>query len=822
MTTAPLWRFAPLDPDLVEEISRSLAVSRVTAAVLVARGASSVQAARSMLDGDVQIMHSPWLLPDVEKAVARLVEARKNGDRIVIYGDYDVDGQTGVATALIALRRLGYAVDYYLPHRLDEGYGLNREAIKMIAATGCRLLLTVDCGTNAREEVKLAAELGVDCLITDHHEPEEDVAAPLALINPKVGGGGYPFPHLAGVGVVYKLLSALAEALAVPDSLRDLLDLVALGTIADVVPLVDENRVMARLGLHFLNEAPRPAISALAAVSGCTPGSIDAYQVAFHIAPRLNAAGRMADAAAGVEIFLTASMEDAMRIACLLDQENTRRRAVEELVLADALAQAAKEDEGLPVVVAGDGWHPGVVGIVASRLVEECDRPAIVLSRQGDMATGSGRSVPGFHLTDQLGQCREFLLRYGGHAMAAGLTLPVAHLACFREKLGELWRRHISVTPYRREICVDACISPSELTMAMVGELNRLGPFGYGNPSPVLAWCGVEPLAVRHVGRDEAHLRLTLPAGRSQVGAIGFRLGKTALPSGPLDLVFSPGINEWQGERRLELRLRHIRAHHPENREGALALPAAPSQAPAEPVFIKEIPAAGAEAYISLLERRGDDILVWRAAGPETTGSGAPGAGAGGFAAVGRGRRFTCFPGGPLPPPLGRRPWLLVFQTPPIGEAWDLLLSHLRGSRPPLEVHFIYPPGEREALAALAADWPDREAMVRVYRYLRDGKGRTGVSEIAAHCGLSVLGARRALAVLQELGLLWEENGWPRLRPAPGVKLDLTMSLSYNESITRRRWGEDIITLREDCALIWKRLWPPTIPTAGSDILTAG
>lgn len=799
-----IWRVRSAAGDTADRIRRELGVKTVTARVLASRGARTPAEARLLLDAGSGGLHSPWLLPQMEQAVRRLAWSRRQGERVVVYGDYDADGQTATALMVIGLRRLGIDVRYYIPHRVDEGYGLNTHAVQMLADTGATLLVTVDCGSTAAAEVAQAARLGMDCIVTDHHDIAGALAPARALVNPKIAGSNYPWPYLAGVGVAFKLMSALGEHLRCSDLVHDLIDLVALGTIADVVPLRDENRVLAYLGLEKMNRAPVPGLAALAATSQLQPGAIDAYGVAFQMAPRLNAGGRLADAAGGLEMLLAPSMQEALPVAGELDRANQARKALEEEILEQARQKAAGQGDTPVLVVDGEQWHPGVIGIVASRLVDLYGRPAVVVATEGAWGTGSGRSVPGFHLTRALEANSHLLERFGGHAMAAGLTVPVEHLAALRRGLAAEARQQLGgegrVTP---ELYVDAWVDPAELDMALLKELEQLGPFGYGNAAPVLAWYGAEPRQVRTMGSLRNHLRLTLPVGRSQITAVGFRLGELASQiSGPHDLAFTLSVNEWQGRQELQLRLRDLRptplpgAWHEAGGGGGLGDIAGTGLFAGQPtleaqgtLYYDGRPFHGQrDSYIDAVARRFCSPVVWvlqeaqaRELSRRTSGC----------------RAVVAWPGGPLPQQAGA-PWALVLCGPPVGECFEQVWSRLAGPEGPAEVHVLYTQAEEAAgRACIEADWPDRDGLVQAFLEIRRlaVAGRAFTAEaLAKATALSHAGARRAIAVFHELGLLQGLAGQWILLPDPGRKLDLNSAVSYNESIAKRQKALQLLT----------------------------
>jgi single-stranded-DNA-specific exonuclease len=515
----------------------------------------------------------------MDRAVARICEAVARRERIVAYGDYDVDGVTATVQLVDFLTSLGADVGWYIPHRLTEGYGLNPAAVERLAAQGTKLIVTLDCGVTAVAEVDRAAELGVDVVVVDHHRVSPELPRAVALLNPQQPDCQFPSKELCAAGVTFFLLVALRRRLreqgaftgGVEPDLRPYLDLVALGTIADVVPLLGVNRLLVRAGLRQIGRTARPGLKALIDVAGLDRNQpIGAGQVGFRLAPRLNAAGRLDDAGRAVRLLLRdASAEDAQSIAKELDEENRVRQQIEGEILSVALTEASGRMQGphppSALVMASPGWHPGVVGIVASRLVERTRRPTLLLAIDGEEARGSGRSIAGFDLHAALASCDELLTRYGGHRMAAGLTLPAKDVPALRERLERWAAERITAEQFEPQCRIDAQVTPGLLNEQLAEQLEQLAPFGAGNPEPMLAAFGLRGharvLEAKQRGA-EPHLKLQLPReGRAVLDAIGFGLGAQApLCDGPIDAAFHLGLDQWQGQRRLQLRLRSLRA----------------------------------------------------------------------------------------------------------------------------------------------------------------------------------------------------------------------------------------------------------------------
>jgi single-stranded-DNA-specific exonuclease len=504
----------------------------------------------------------------MDAAVARLVRAVEEGERIACYGDYDVDGVTSTTLLAGFLRASGADVVTYVPHRLVEGYGLNVAAVEKLASQGVRLLVTLDCGITSAPEVRAATALGLDAVVVDHHTVPVELPAAAAILNPHQPGCGYPSKDLAAVGVTFALVMALRKALRArgrfgerrPEpNLKDALDLVALGTVADVVSLVGANRILVRAGLEVLATSRRPGVRALKRVAGIPEGvPVGAGQVGFRLAPRINAAGRLDDAGRGVRLLLSADPAEAEALASELDRENQARQEIERRILAEAIEDAgARVREGVRgLVLARDGWHAGVVGIVASRIVERFHRPAVLVALADEGGKGSGRSIEGFHLHDALSACASHLARFGGHRHAAGVTVDRDRLPAFRAAFEEHAAARLSDEDLVPRCRIDAWVEQGEVTERAAEDLARLGPFGAGHPEPVFALRGA-PTKARTVGANGAHLKL----GLGGLDAIGFGMGdRIAACGGALEAAFSIGFDEWDGTRRLQLKLRDVRA----------------------------------------------------------------------------------------------------------------------------------------------------------------------------------------------------------------------------------------------------------------------
>lgn len=579
------------------ELAARLKASPLLAQVLLNRGISEPVDCQIFLRPSLKLLHDPALIPNLTRAAARVAKAIQDKQRIFIYGDYDVDGITATSILWHAITLLGGEAHFYVPHRIEEGYGLNADAITQICEQGAGLIISVDCGVTAIEPARVARERGVDLIITDHHEwREEEVSSgqwavggeekttrrPLlpdcfAVVHPRLphDGPAYPNPHICGAGVAFKLAWGIGQAMSgasrVSEPFRNFLveatGLAALGTIADVVPLVGENRVIAAFGLGGLKQTKLRGLQALIDSAGLTGQAIDSYDVGFKLAPRLNACGRMGHALLAVELLTKATEEKATEIAVYLEQQNKKRQTMEKQILAAAHAQVEEngfdQDDCHAVVLGAEGWHPGVIGIVASRIVDKLHRPTIMISLNNGHGQGSGRSIAGFHLTKALTACSELLETYGGHEMAAGLKIETAKFPAFREAFCDHAGQVLEPEMLQPELKLEATASLKEMSGALVNDLARLGPFGHGNRRPILCAAGLTvSLPPRRCGQTSQHLQLTVSQGGTVMKCIGFGLGEMAprLPVGTsLDIAVEPILNEYNGRVSVELEIKDLR-----------------------------------------------------------------------------------------------------------------------------------------------------------------------------------------------------------------------------------------------------------------------
>jgi single-stranded-DNA-specific exonuclease len=565
-----LWQHLPCNENDASGLAGALNLHPTVARLLCMRGLSDPAVADRFLNPSLDHLHDPFLLADMDRAVARLERALANGERIAVHGDYDVDGITSTVILRRALEMLGGKVMHFIPERLRDGYGLQPAAIDRLHAEKVDVIVSVDCGIRGTDAARRARELGLDLIITDHHEPEGTLPDAVAVINPKRHDCTYPDKHLAGVGVALKLVQALCTRAGKGKWMPGFVKIAALGTLADVVPLVGENRVIARFGLQSLSRGPHTiGLRSLLEASGLTGKTIDSYQVAFIVAPRVNAAGRMSSPDIATRLLLATDegmADEARGLAQQLNDENLRRQQEE----ADLVSQAKKAIETDPavgahnvLVVGGEGWHRGVIGIAASKLVDTFHKPAIVLSVDGDVAHGSCRSIPEFNMLAALEHCADVFVRFGGHKQAAGLTMEAARVPEFRARINAYADEVLEPDQLRPRLRIDAPLSLKAITPDLVRGLDSLGPFGMGNPRPIFHASPVEivdgPRSIK-----ERHLSMTFNQEGRRFRAIAWRAAEQAefldRNRAGVNLAFSLERNEYKGETYLELNVADIKA----------------------------------------------------------------------------------------------------------------------------------------------------------------------------------------------------------------------------------------------------------------------
>lgn len=560
------WIGRDADAKAAGELARVLGLHPVAARVLAVRGLRTPEEAERFLSPALSDLPDPFLMKGMDGAVERLLRALATRERVVVYGDYDVDGVTSTTMLVGFLRGLGADVGYYVPHRLVEGYGLNPQAVDRLAAEGARLIVTVDCGVTAVAEVDRAARAGVDVVVVDHHKAPPELPRARAMLNPHQPGCTFPFKDLCAAGVTFHLLVALRKRLRddgffagrAEPNLRAYLDLAALGTVADVVPLRGTNRVLVQHGLGELARTRRVGLVALKRVAGIAEGPVTAGQVGFRLGPRINAAGRLDDAGAAVELLLGDDPARAETLAATLDRANTERQAIERGITAEAQTQAEKRAPSVRgLVLSGEGWHPGVVGIVASRIVERFHRPAVVVGIDGAAAKGSCRSIEKFDMYAGLGRCAEHLVRYGGHQHAAGVHLEPRALPEFTRAFEREAARQLTADDLVPVIRLDAEISPDDATLELAEALARLAPFGAGNPEPLLGATagGLEGRVLLSRNGERDHLKFRM--GRTD--CIGFGLGdEKPLLRNKVRIAFNLSVDEWDGRVRAQAKVKAL------------------------------------------------------------------------------------------------------------------------------------------------------------------------------------------------------------------------------------------------------------------------
>ena len=578
MKSAPRkkWRFRNPDFDSSLALAAEIGISPLAAQLLINRGIKTAAEARAYLYPTFEELHCPFKFADMDKAVERIHKAISRGEKICVYGDYDADGTTATALLLNTFRQMDVPVDYYIPNRFGEGYGLSEDTINKInQKSDAKLLITVDCGITSVQEVALANQLGMDVIVTDHHQPTAEQPPAHALISPKTPGNEYPYTELAGVGLAFKLAQALID-----DSvfLESLLDLVALGTVADMASLTGENRILSRLGLAELDKRERPGVNALCEAAGHkidTP--LDGYALSFKLGPRVNAAGRMGTADKVVNLFTTDSDDVATRIASELNQANRKRQELEKTIYDQAVEIIDREvdDDTVGIVVASDRWDEkaqGIVGIVSSNLTQTYYKPVITLAINGDEATGSGRCIEGMNLADALVACTELLVRHGGHAAAAGLTIETRNIPKFKKVFDEYAREHLTEDALIPKLDLEFETHLSLLTLDTLKELEQFEPFGQNNPTPQFAARRVKVVdgTPKVMGKERNHLKMLVSDDVVKLSALEWgaaeKLVTVKQPGVALDVAFAPQINEWQGTRSVQLVLKDWEVH-PESRD---------------------------------------------------------------------------------------------------------------------------------------------------------------------------------------------------------------------------------------------------------------
>jgi len=554
------WKILSGDSNLIEKLADSLKIHHVICNILIQRNIQDFDNAKDFFRPQLTELHDPWLMKDMDNAVDRILKATTNNEKILVFGDYDVDGTTAVACMFRFLKKIHPLIDFYIPHRYREGYGISKAGIDFAKENNFTLIISLDCGIKSADLVFYAKELGIDFIICDHHLPDEKLPAAVAILNPKQNDCNYPFKELCGCGVGFKLISALAPQYGLTDeTVFENIDLVATAIAADIVSMSGENRVLAYYGLKKANENPNNGIKALGFLSGLKK-ELHINNLVFMIAPRVNAAGRMDDARKAVQMFIAESYEESLNFAEMLHSDNSDRKEADSSITNEAIEIIGEHKEWMnnrTTVVFKPHWHKGVVGIVASRLIEHYYRPTVVLTQSGEYIAGSARSVPGFNLYEAIHACREYLLGYGGHFAAAGLTLELSHLDLFRKKFEEVVSATISPELLIPEIIIDAEINLKDITWPFYNILQQMEPFGPDNLRPVFIAKKVYDTGFTKIVKEN-HIRFSLKQNNTTITGIGFGMAEKFHlfeMKKPIDIVFKIDENEWQGNKSLQLRM---------------------------------------------------------------------------------------------------------------------------------------------------------------------------------------------------------------------------------------------------------------------------
>ncbi len=555
------WKIYEVDEKKVEEISNKYNLNKLISTILANRNITTEEEIRLFLSPTRKDFHNPFLITDMEKSVNRIIKAIENKEKVTIYGDYDVDGITSITVLKSFLNDRGLETFQYIPNRLNEGYGLNNNAIEKIKHQGCDLMITVDCGISAINEIDYANSIGIETIITDHHEPGNEIPKAFAVIDNKRKDSKYPFRELAGVGVVFKLIQAIGIKLGLKEEeYLKYLDIVCVGTISDIVPLVDENRVIAKLGLMLIRQTRNIGLKSIIDTSGYT--KIDSNSISFGIAPRINACGRMGKAEDALELFLSKNYNEVSELAKKLNDYNKLRQDTEKEIYENAIKQIEqnKLDKNNSIIVGGHNWHHGVIGIVSSKITEMYFKPSILLSFEEDgIGTGSGRSIPGFDLHEALTKCLDSVEKFGGHSMAVGLTVKKENFEKFQKEFEQI-ATSSNVSDIVPVINIDAKIDFSAINKDMVESLKQLEPFGEGNKMPVFVFKNLKIDSIRALSEGK-HLKLTLKEGNTVVNAIGFNIGSLADEyriGDRIDVVGVLEINNFNGVESLQINIKDI------------------------------------------------------------------------------------------------------------------------------------------------------------------------------------------------------------------------------------------------------------------------
>ena len=560
------WSILHPEKQRVDSIRKIFRTSEIIATVLANRKIQHLDSANLFFNPSLDMLHDPFLMQDMDKAVERVLKNIKSGKPIMVFGDYDVDGTTGAASLFCAFQKFGADVSYYIPDRAEEGYGLSFQGIDVAKDNNINLIITCDCGINAFEQVDYANDKNVDIIITDHHTTDITLPNAFAVLNPKRKDCNYPFKGLCGGGVAFKLITAIGNELNIPlTDYEEILPFITLGTAADIVPIKDENRAIVYYGLSMLNQLKKPGLKTLLELAGLK-GNITVGQLVFSVAPRINAAGRLGDANRAVELLVTDDVHRARILSKELDEENKRRQFIQQTVVDEALlkvnAEADLKNEHA-LILANEGWHHGVVGIVASRIKEEFNRPTIIIALENGVGKGSARSIPGFDLYEALSACQQHLSGYGGHPMAAGLTVSSNKLGGFKKAFIRIANEQLTKEDLQPKLTLDSEMSLQDITPRFMGFLDKLSPYGPGNMRPKFAIRNVDiDGAPKVIGKTGEHLRFKIKQGLKSFQAVGFGLSskyELLITGQPVDIACVVETNEWQGNTTIQLNVRDIK-----------------------------------------------------------------------------------------------------------------------------------------------------------------------------------------------------------------------------------------------------------------------
>ena len=835
----------PKTPD-IEKSSRlavRLGISQLVAQLLINRGIETEDAARAYLYPTLDQLHSPFLMYGMEKVVERIRLAMKRGEQIWIFGDYDVDGTTAASLLINTFRHLDFPVKPYIPNRFEEGYGLNKEAIQKLKEQGCDLLITVDCGITSIEEVEFANSLDIDVIITDHHQPRPDALPPaIGVITPKMPESKYPFDGLAGVGLAFKLAHGLMGGGDLDPFLQSQLDLVALGTVVDIAPLTGENRVLTSLGLAEINKRERPGIKALCDVANHSDNKqIVGHTLSFALGPRINAAGRMETADKVVKLLTGESYDEVIPIARELDAYNLRRREVENQIREQAVAKIEKNRDHTKkkgLVVYDKGWHRGVVGIVASRILERYYRPVFVLAIEGDEAHGSGRCIEGMNLADSLNACSDLLVKHGGHQAAAGLTIKTENIDAFAVQFNQYACEHLSDEDLIPKLKVDLEVQPSYLTLQAIEELQYLEPFGADNSAPLLTMRNLSLQGSPNLmGKEKNHLKLFVTDGGHTLEAIGWGMSDhfIALKNRNirLDLAFKPEINEWNNTRRVQLKIDDLHLHTLERRAVGAVFPTSEEESPARMVDRRNLKSK--QDYLcNLLEREEPTLLYVRDEKALDQLSKLVGS----KEKVGRCEaNMTEVDKAQVVDKLARGELLAIASSCTLTHLPHIAhlvfchptpqhLTFFNRCQPAFKhpettyIHLIYQPQDIEWMRkCISWQYPDAQILRKLYKRLQtlnqDNEHRLTLEEVmvgARTDSIPALAVENGLSILEELQLLTQYSDFPKheiqLLLPPSKKRQLHESETYlnGEQIKQTNQWFSEFQLRRNIKQIWERV----------------